>query len=235
MIEAGKLPPSARPKAKRAPQKPLTLRTKAWAISASAPRHHRDGQPGPGSDSIDQSAREQEAGRVGRLKPEDDVGEIPLRPPQRALQLRLQDAENLPVDVVDRGGGEQQAADQPAEVAARGRRVGRRERTCGVGSCASRWGGSCTAAPLRRIGAGSATAIPTVAAICRFLIGHGALLRVLDLFDGDRPAVLPADRGDVRIPGRLAGRLAADEHVDRQIAQHARAVVLHAVQRVAPR
>ena len=54
---------------------------------------------------------------VGELEGKDDVGVVDLAPAELRLEGRLEDAEHLPIDVVDRRREEQQAADDPAEVA----------------------------------------------------------------------------------------------------------------------
>ena len=68
--------------------------------------------------SISRPAIEQ-ADRIGELKGEDDVGVVDLGPAELPLQRRLEDADDLPVDVVDGRGEEQQPADDPAEAADR--------------------------------------------------------------------------------------------------------------------
>ena len=57
------------------------------------------------------------ADRVGGLEPEDDIGEIHLAPRQLGCQRGLEDAEHLPVDIVDDRGSEEQADDYPAVIA----------------------------------------------------------------------------------------------------------------------
>ena len=71
------------------------------------------------AEPIHHPAGEQEPDRVGELEREDDVGVVDLAPAELLLQRRLQDADDLPVDVVDRRRKEQQRADDPAVVAAR--------------------------------------------------------------------------------------------------------------------
>ena len=55
--------------------------------------------------------------RVGELEREHDVAVVDLRPAELRLQRRLQDADDLAIDVVDGRGEEQQRADDPAEPA----------------------------------------------------------------------------------------------------------------------
>ena len=58
---------------------------------------------------------EEQADRVGELEREDDVARSRSRvQPNSLLQRRLQDADDLPIDVVDGRGEEQQRADDPA-------------------------------------------------------------------------------------------------------------------------
>src|SRR5262249_39743470 len=64
-----------------------------------------------------QPACEDEPDRVGELKGEHDVRVIDLAPAELRLQRRLQDADHLTIDVVDRRGEEQQAADRPTDPA----------------------------------------------------------------------------------------------------------------------
>src|SRR5207245_6028024 len=65
---------------------------------------------------------ENQADRVSELKRKDDVAVVDLVPPELPLQRRLENADHLAIDVVDRRGEEQQAADGPAEVAHPSRR-----------------------------------------------------------------------------------------------------------------
>ena len=62
------------------------------------------------------TAGEQKADRVRHLEREDDVAVVDLGPAELRLQRRLQDADHLAIDVVDRRGEEEQAADRPAEI-----------------------------------------------------------------------------------------------------------------------
>ena len=71
----------------------------------------------PRADQIDDAPEAQIADRVGELEPDDDVGIGRLRPPELVLDRRLQDANHLPINIVDRGGGKEQAADYPAITA----------------------------------------------------------------------------------------------------------------------
>ena len=86
-----------------------------------APDDDRDGEPEPRAEPIHHPAGDQEPDRVGELEREDDVGVVDLAPAELRLQRRLEDADDLPVDVVDRRGKEQQRADDPAVASDRGR------------------------------------------------------------------------------------------------------------------
>ena len=82
------------------------------------------------AEPIHQPAGDQQPDGIGELEREHDVGVVDLGPAELRLQRRLEDADHLPVDVVDRRGDEQQAADVPAVVAdpLADRRGGRRRR-----------------------------------------------------------------------------------------------------------
>ena len=67
-------------------------------------------------DPVDDRAHQQQANRVRQLKREDDVRVVDFVPAQIVLKRRFQNADHLPVDVVDRGGEEQQRANHPAET-----------------------------------------------------------------------------------------------------------------------
>ena len=78
------------------------------------PDDDRDGIAQPRADRVDQAAKAQITDRIGRLEPEDDIGIVGFRPVHLGRQSGLQHADHLPVDIVDRGGGEQQPDDHPA-------------------------------------------------------------------------------------------------------------------------
>ena len=59
----------------------------------------------------------QEPDRVGELEREDDVAVVDFRPAELLLQRRLEDRDDLTIDVVDRRREKQQRADDPARVA----------------------------------------------------------------------------------------------------------------------
>ena len=66
---------------------------------------------------IDQPAGDQKPDRVRELEREDDVAVVDFRPAELLLQRRLEDPDDLAIDVVDRRREEQQRADHPADVA----------------------------------------------------------------------------------------------------------------------
>ena len=80
-----------------------------------APDDDHDDEAETRAEAIHQPAGDQQADRVGELEGEDDVGVVDFGPAELRLQRRLEDADHLPIDVVDRGGEEQQSADVPAE------------------------------------------------------------------------------------------------------------------------
>ena len=79
-----------------------------------APDDQRDDVAFLGAEPVDHPAGEEKGDGVGELEREDDVGVVDLAPAELALQRRLQDPDDLPVDVVDRRREEQQRADHPA-------------------------------------------------------------------------------------------------------------------------
>ena len=112
-----------------------------------APEGQRGGVAQPRPDAINQAARRHQADGVGRLEGHDDVAVVHFAPPQPLRQLRLQDADDLPVQIVDGRGEEEQRADPPpvaAEGVGRGG-SGRRgfvcliEQPCGIISLRARF------------------------------------------------------------------------------------------------
>jgi hypothetical protein len=90
-----------------------------------APQQHRDCETDARADAIHEAARQQQADRIRELEAEDDVGVVDLAPAVLLLQRRLQDADHLSIDVVDRRRQEQQQADHPpvsSDTSARDRR-----------------------------------------------------------------------------------------------------------------
>ncbi len=63
---------------------------------------------------VDHPAGEQKSDRVGELEREDDIGVVDLAPAELLLECRLQDADDLAIDVVDGRREEEQGADDPA-------------------------------------------------------------------------------------------------------------------------
>ena len=93
-----------------------------------APHDERDREALLGPQPVDHPAGDQKPDRVGELEREDDVGVVDLAPAELLLQRRLEDADDLPVDVVDRRREEQQRADDPAVASDRRRRRAVRRR-----------------------------------------------------------------------------------------------------------
>ena len=81
-----------------------------------APEADGQGVADPGPETVDEPAEGGEADGISDLEGGDDVAILDLAPADLLLQVRRQDAEDLPVDVIDGGGGEQQPADGPAEM-----------------------------------------------------------------------------------------------------------------------
>src|SRR5262249_53407304 len=92
------------------------------------PEADSDGEPDSRADAIHQPARIDIAERVRELKRDDDVAVVDLAPSEPLLERRLENADHLAVDVVDRGGEEQQRADRPAKAVRAGGRDWRRAR-----------------------------------------------------------------------------------------------------------
>ena len=91
----------------------------------NAPDNERDDEALLRPQPIDHPAGKEKGDGVRELEREDDVGVIDLGPAELLLKGRLQDADDLAIDVVDRRGKEQQRADDPAEPPDRsGHRLG---------------------------------------------------------------------------------------------------------------
>jgi hypothetical protein len=69
---------------------------------ADRPDDDRESIAQPCADSVDDPAKADIAYGIGHLEPEHDVGEIALAPAEFGLQRRLEHADHLPVDIVDR-------------------------------------------------------------------------------------------------------------------------------------
>jgi hypothetical protein len=81
------------------------------------PDHYRDRVAEAGAEHVHDAAEADVADRVGELEPEHDVAVVLLAPTELLAQHRLEHADHLPVDVVDRGRGEEQRDDHPAVAA----------------------------------------------------------------------------------------------------------------------
>ena len=115
----------------------------ACAIAATLHTATAIANPIARADAIDEAAREQQADRIGELETEDDVGVVDLAPAEFLLQRRLEQADHLAIDVVDRRREEQQQADHPAippdARSGRSDRRGRGDRRGGDAWLAVRW------------------------------------------------------------------------------------------------
>ena len=81
---------------------------------ADAPQDDGEDEAEAGAQLVHHPAGDQQTNRVGELEGEDDGRVIALAPRKQLLQIRLQDRDDLPVDVVDRRRREEQGADDPA-------------------------------------------------------------------------------------------------------------------------
>ena len=95
--------------AARAPSPPRSTRRSRWRTRRAC-RSDRSMRPD-----------DRQPMRVRELEGQHDVAVVELAPAELLLQRRLQDADHLPIDVVDRRGEEQQRADPPPIVADAGR------------------------------------------------------------------------------------------------------------------
>jgi hypothetical protein len=84
--------------------------TRRWITSNAA----RYAKPARMKMAIDDPAYHQQPNGVGNLKGEDDIAVVDFAPAELALQYGLQQADHLPVDIIDRSGEEQQSTDRPA-------------------------------------------------------------------------------------------------------------------------
>lgn len=87
---------------------------KAMRHMPGGPDDDRDRIAQPRPDHVDNAAEADIADRIGNLEPEDDRGKVGLGPAEFGDQSRLEHADHLAVDIVDRGGREQQADNHPA-------------------------------------------------------------------------------------------------------------------------
>jgi hypothetical protein len=78
-----------------------------------APDDDRDREAELRPEPIHHAARNQESDGIRELEGKDDVGVVDLGPAELVLERRLQDPDDLAIDVVDGRSKEQQAADDP--------------------------------------------------------------------------------------------------------------------------
>ena len=114
---AGKLPDSPSPMAKRATMKSVSELAQACATCATVQIATARAYPAARANPVDQLAEDEVADGIGDLEPEHDVAVVDLAPVELLRQRRLENADDLAVDVVERRGGEEQRADDPAEPA----------------------------------------------------------------------------------------------------------------------
>src|SRR5262249_52055538 len=81
---------------------------------SNAPDDNRSRKAGPDADAIEQASREQQSDAIREAEPRYDVAVLDLAPMQLALQRRCENAEDLSVDVADRGRAEEQRDDGPS-------------------------------------------------------------------------------------------------------------------------
>src|SRR3546814_1351366 len=80
-----------------------------------APQGDGDRQPAPRLDAVEPAPDEEESDAVARLKGGDDIAVIDLAPPHVGFDHRLEHADHLTVDIVDRDDEEEQRADRRSE------------------------------------------------------------------------------------------------------------------------
>jgi len=81
-----------------------------------APRENWNGIAVAGADQIDSPPEDDEPDGIGGLKRGDDVAVLHFAPADLLPKARRENAENLPVEVIDRRRGEEQRTDRPAEA-----------------------------------------------------------------------------------------------------------------------
>ena len=116
LIDAGKFPASAAPRKNRATAKPIVPRASAVSIDIVDHATSAMARPSLHPHRVDDAAGDRRERRVRRREGELDPAVVGLAPVHLPLEHRLEDAQRLAVDVVDRGGEEQQAADPPAQA-----------------------------------------------------------------------------------------------------------------------
>ena len=82
-----------------------------------APEENDQGVTEAHAYAVDDAADAYRAQGIGDLEPEDDVAVVVIGPFKMVHEGRLEDADDLAIDVVDGGGEEEQAADDPADFA----------------------------------------------------------------------------------------------------------------------
>ena len=102
-VAPGQLPASPSPSANRQPMKlrrPVAERRRDRRDEYHATARR---QAAPRAEHVDHAARERLSDRVRHAKADQHPGKIGVRPAELRLQIRRQDAERLPIDVVDDG------------------------------------------------------------------------------------------------------------------------------------
>ena len=86
------------------------------AETCEGPDGEGDGVSDAGADLVDEASHEDEAEGVGEGEAGVDEAELIIAPADGFLEVACKDAEDGAIDVVDGGGVEEEAADDPAEV-----------------------------------------------------------------------------------------------------------------------
>jgi hypothetical protein len=81
-----------------------------------APHPDSDCQPDPHTDSIHEPPRKEQSDAIGGLKRKDDRGVVTLSKTKLALQYRLEQADYLAINVIDRRRKKQKATNHPSET-----------------------------------------------------------------------------------------------------------------------
>jgi len=87
------------------------------AHRGKTPQTDEDDEAFLDADAVDDPTREHHPDGVGELEAEDDTGVGAFIPSELLLERALEQADDLPVDVVDGRGEEEECADNPALVA----------------------------------------------------------------------------------------------------------------------
>src|SRR5688500_17215919 len=128
------------------------------AHRGEAPEAHRARVSGARADAVEQAAGEHEADRVRDVERGHDRAVIGLLPGEHLLELRREDREDLPIDVVERRAEEEQGTDAPSITAGRAGGYGRIEARA-VARCLRAWAvhqclrGFVSGASVRHLGA----------------------------------------------------------------------------------